>query len=361
VATRAANDWLARLGARSCDDADVGGQAGAWVLGVVVALAPAWGSAAEPITLRLGAPAPEGTAWVSDCFEPLIKRVGGLTAGRARIKPYWGAVLGDERTVLGLLQKDRVELWAGSAGALASVVPELDALELPFLFRNDDEVDAVLRSPARAEIKALLGRAGLLPVIFTEVGWRSFAGKRPYRSPADLKGVAVRSQESPFHLEMWRLLEAIPRELPITEVMAALETGTVSALDQSPVLLFATSWYRHTPYYTRSRHIYQPALAVVRAERLRELAPWLARALTTAGDEVEHGCFQGLRRQAREIEAHLAKEAVEVVELTAAEREVFRKRLQPTWDTFRQRTTPAGRKLLKVIEAALEKHRARGR
>ncbi len=331
------------------------------VVGLILwALLPAPTVRAEdPITLRLGAPAPEGPAWVSDCFEPFIRRVGPLSGGRARIKPYWGAMLGDERTMLGLLQQDRVELWAGSAGALAAVVPELDALELPFLFADDEEVDAVLRSPARDEIKTLLARAGLVPVIFTEVGWRSFAGRRVYRAPADLKGVAVRSQESPSHLAMWRLLDAKPMALPITEVMSALESGAVSALDQSPVLLFATSWYRHTPHYTRSRHMYQPAFAVARLERLRKMPPVLLRALVTAGEEVERGCFEALRKQGHEVEAHLGKEGVSVVDLTPAEREAFRRRLQPTWETFRRRTGPAGRKLLRTIEAALAKHRAR--
>ncbi len=329
-------------------------------LGLLLALS-SMARAAEPITLRLGAPAPEGTAWVSDCFEPFIKRVIALTEGRARIKPYWGAVLGDERAMLGMLQQDRVDLWAGSAGALAGLVPELDALELPFLFTSDAEVDAVLRSPARAQIKSLMARAGLAPVIFTEVGWRSFAGNRPYRSPADLKGVAVRSQESPLHLEMWRLLEARPTALPITEVMAAFENGAVTALDQSPVLLFATSWYQHTPFYTRSRHIYQPAFAVVRLERLRKLPPWLLKSLVAAGEEVEAGCFQALRNQAREIETHLVKEHIEVVELTGAEREAFRQRLRPEWESFRRRTTPAGRKLLRAIEVALEAYRAPNR
>lgn len=315
---------------------------------------------AGAVTLRLAAPAPEGTAWVTDCFEPYIKRVVAATGGRARFKPYWGATLGDEAAMLRLLLEEKVEIWAGSFGSLAARVPELHALELPFLFGSDAEVDAVLRaSPARAEIQALLRKAGLVPLIFTEVGWRSFAGKQAFRTPADLRGVVVRSQDTPLHLEMWRRLEARPRVLGITELMTAFESGSVTALDQSPVLLFATSWYRHTPVYTRSRHIYQPALAVARLAYLDGLPGAVARALARSGADVEPGCFDGLRRQAREVEAYLEKERVQVVDLTAAERAGFERHLRPVWEAFRKKTSPAGRRLLGAIEAALAKHRRR--
>lgn len=316
-------------------------------------------AAAEPEVLRLGAPAPEGTAWVSDCFEPFMRLVTSASSGRARIKAFWGAVLGDETAMVGLLLKDQIELWAGSAGALASSIPELHALELPYLFASDEEFAAVLRSPVRQEIRKLLARGGLVPLLFTEVGWRSFAGTRPYRRPSDLKGLPVRSQASPVHLEMWRQLEARPVTLGITALMPALEEGSVVALDQSPILLFATSWYQHTPYYTRSRHIYQPALTVMRLARLRSLAPPVQAALLKAGEQVERACFAGLHRQASEVEAHLADVGVKVVELTPAEQDAFRKHLQPVREAFRKSTTPAGRQLLAAIELALARIRAR--
>ncbi len=312
--------------------------------------------AAEPVR-KFVTVATEGSPW-GDAAVSFSRRVAAETRGRLKIRPFLGALAGDEVDTARLCQQGKVLLWAGSPAAFAEVVPELNALELPFLFRDSGEVDASLvGSPV-----SILGRAferrglALVPPL-TELGWRSFAGPKPLRALADFRGLRVRSQENPVHLEMWRLLGAQPRAISVVETYNALQAGVVQAFDQVPVYLFATSWYQQARVYTLSRHVYQPGIVVLCKGALASLAP-ADRALILDVARQELAATVGkVRTLEAQVLAQLGKEGVQVVALTEAERAALAQQTRPVYRLFRESTTPLGRELLGAVERAIEAHR----
>lgn len=308
--------------------------------------------------MRLGTIAPEGTAWIGACFEPFGRHLAKVTNDKVRLKSFVGATLGDEATHIKLMQLGELHAYGGSLGALARAVPELDAFELPYLFESEAEVDAVYASPAGAEARRIARDAGFEIALLAEVGWRHFAGRKPLRTAADFTGLPARSQESPLHVEMWRQLGTRPQPLPVTSTLAALETGAVQLLDQSPIFLFATSWYRQTPFYSLSHHIYQPGILVLSRKLLASQPPAVQRTLGAFRAATEAECLAAIRAEGRSVLDHLRRE-LKVVELTAAERAALRERMAPVHALFRKTTTPAGRALLDRIQAALAAFRAR--
>ena len=54
---------------------------------------------------------------------------------------------------------------------------------------------------------------------------RSHALGAPVKSPGDMGGIAVRSQESPVHTGLWKALGANPIVMEISEVQGKLEKG----------------------------------------------------------------------------------------------------------------------------------------
>jgi TRAP-type C4-dicarboxylate transport system substrate-binding protein len=59
-------------------------------------------------------------------------------------------------------------------------------------------------------------------------GWRDFfTTKKQIRSPADLKGVKLRTIESELQVEMVKLLGGSPTPIPWTELYTSLATGVV--------------------------------------------------------------------------------------------------------------------------------------
>ncbi len=305
-------------------------------------------AAAEPVR-KIVAAAPEGSPW-GDGLVALARQIGERTAGRVKVRAVPGGLAGDEVETARMCAEGKLFGWAGSAGAFGRVLPELDALELPFLFDSQAEAEAALGGRPPASLVRAFERLGLTLVPYIgEVGWRSFAGKKALRALEDFRSLRVRSQESPIHLEMWRALGARPKAISVLETLSALQTGFVEAFDQSPVYMFATSWYQHGRVYTLSRHMYQPGIGVMCKGAHAALPAQDRRTVLDAMGRTMHDAVARARELEGQVLAQLAADGVQIVQVSPAERAALRQHTRGVIDTFRQGASPLGRELLEAL------------
>src|SRR5687768_9863564 len=78
--------------------------------------------AAEPAASKLATVAPDGTPWAEQ-LKNFKTRVEEGTQKRIRVKSFLGGALGDENVTATECKRGSIQLWGGSTGALASVVP----------------------------------------------------------------------------------------------------------------------------------------------------------------------------------------------------------------------------------------------
>ena len=106
-------------------------------------VAPAFAGGAE-FSIKLATVAPDNTPW-SELLKRYKKRVE-TKAGKERIevKLFLGGMLGDENETVTKCKRGQIQAVGASTGAMATAVPELNVVELPFLFRNASEADAVI-------------------------------------------------------------------------------------------------------------------------------------------------------------------------------------------------------------------------
>src|SRR5688572_18554368 len=167
----------------------------------------AFGATAEGVA-KLATVAPDGTPW-ADQLNTFKARIEKETGGKLKLKAYLGGSLGDENTTASETKRGAIQLWGGSTGALATVVPELAMLELPYLFRTAEEADHVLDKVVFEDMKKLLASRGLTLLFWAENGYRSFGTKfGAVKTPDALKGKKMRSQDSDVHIEMYKALGA---------------------------------------------------------------------------------------------------------------------------------------------------------
>ncbi len=285
--------------------------------------------------VRLATIAPEGTPW-SDQLAAMKKRIESESKGRIKFVTYTGGQLGGEVETLRSLQRGRIQAWGGSIGAVTSIIPELQLLELPYLFFNEKEADYVLDEVLYKPFSSLLDSKGFILHSWNENGWRHFGTKRkPVLKTEDLKGLKVRSQESPIHIEMWKAFGASPVPISIPEVMSALQTGLVDGFDNSTLFATATGWYQSINHFVLSAHMYQPGAIIFNKKFWDSLPQDLQKILL--GDpkkEAETG-RKGVRAIEPEIIALLESEGVKVHKMTDAQKQEFAKLVQPVHTQFR--------------------------
>lgn len=226
-----------------------------------LALIMAPGADAQTARLRVGTIAPAGSPWI-ESLELMKNRVEAGNSG-IQFQIFPGGQLGDEVQLAEATQFGTIECSGISAGALATLVPSFDVFELPYVWRSSEEAYYVIDNHFRRHFAQELQRHGLVLLGWSENGWRSFHTRnRPIRRPEDLRGLRMRSQESPIHLAFWRALGANAQPMAVTDVYQAFERGVIDGGENTIVLTMATGWAETIKHVTISRHIYQPAVLV---------------------------------------------------------------------------------------------------
>jgi tripartite ATP-independent transporter DctP family solute receptor len=282
-------------------------------------------SAAGNLTVKLATVAPMGTPW-ADTIEQLKKRIGKESDGRIKVKAYLGGQLGGEIEITQGIRRGRIEGGGVTAGALASVIPSLDVLEIPYLFESYEEADYILDNHLLEPFKKIFEDKGFILASWAENGWRNIGTKnRVIRKPEDVKGLKVRSQESKTHLAFWKKLGANPVPISVPETLPALQTGLVEGFDNTALMTLSAEWQTAIKHFSVTEHIYQPAAVVYSKTFWNKLSEEDRKILMGGGNSLAAESRLAVRAVGNELIGVLGKAGIKIENLTDAEKASFRK------------------------------------
>jgi TRAP-type C4-dicarboxylate transport system substrate-binding protein len=313
---------------------------------------------AAEYTLTLATLAPPDSPW-SAVLSKYEKAVEAKSQGRIDVKLKIGGVLGDEIETVTKCVRGHIQAVGATTGALASQVPELNLVELPYLFRNYEEADHVVDHVLTPEFDSLLKKQGLVLGFWSENGYRQIGLKdKAVHSPADLKGKKMRAQESAVHMQMYKAFGASAVPIPATEVTQALATGNVDGFDQSALYAIAASWYKGVQHISITDHMYQPALIVFNQKWFQSLPKDLQAVVVEEGRLLQDKGRKAVRHIFPDLVNIFKAEKIDVYTLTEQEKRVFEQASQPVWKTFRTTGGAKASALMDKVLAALKKFRS---
>jgi tripartite ATP-independent transporter DctP family solute receptor len=316
---------------------------------IALSLLAAVSASADPVIAKVGSVAPEGTPW-AEWLESVKTRMEKESNGQLKLRVFLSGKLGGEKEMVEDTKKGALNMFGGSVGALAaSLVPELNVFELPFIFSSDAEADYVM-SKVRGDVSKLLDDRGFTMVMWAENGWHGYGVKgKCIEKLEDMKGKKMRSQESSIHLETYRAFGASPVEMPVPEVMTALQNNVVDGYSNTALFSFAVSWYNGIDSFTYSKHIYQPALIVLSKKWFDGLTPELKAVLTKPTEE--RSGFQLVRALTEPLLENFTAAGKKVCRLSPAESKRFADASRKVWDGFANKGA-GNKKLLDAVLAA---------
>jgi tripartite ATP-independent transporter DctP family solute receptor len=201
-------------------------------LTLTLSLAAAGSAAAQTFTLKFGHAAP-ATDLADDHVAALFLKsfLESRSNGRIKVQIFPASQLGDFRAMVEQVQLGTLEMAHTSVGGIGQFVPEIQVLELPYLVPSDLVAEKLARSPLMAEIKDLvLKKTGNVRMgSATNTGrFRSFfTTSKPIHTAADLKGVKMRTVDSPMQIEFVRFLGGNPTPVVWGELYTSLKTNVV--------------------------------------------------------------------------------------------------------------------------------------
>ena len=110
-----------------------------------------------------------------------------------------------------------IDMTMESPGLLVGMAKEFGALDLPFLFGDYKEVDAVLDGPVGRKLLERLPEKGLIGLGYWDHGFRNLTNsRRPVAKLEDIQGLKIRVIQIPIFIEMFNALgaNAVPMGFP---------------------------------------------------------------------------------------------------------------------------------------------------
>ncbi len=208
--------------------------------------------------------------------ESMGRKFEAATNGKYKMQMFPSSVLGDEKTMLEQTQIGAIQVLRTSLGPVGSVVPEVNVFNMPFVFRNEAHMRAVIDGPIGQEIldKISASPARLVALAWQDGGSRSLYTKKPVRTPADLKGQKVRMMGNPLFIDTMNALGGNGIAMGYPEVYSALQTGVIDGAENNPPSMFTSNHYTTgAKYYAQTNHLIIPELLVMSKVAYDKLTP----------------------------------------------------------------------------------------
>ncbi|MGF9694432.1 TRAP transporter substrate-binding protein [Rhizobium sp. 0TCS1.26] len=223
----------------------------AGLLGAPMLARPAFArTTAITVASLLGEDKPETKIW-----RRIAERVEARLPGRFRFNIVPNGALGGEKEVAEAMRLGSVQASLSTVSALSGWVPQLQILDLPFLFRDAAHLRRVVEGDLGQDLAKRLEAEQFIACGFIDYGARHLLTKEPVTRPEQMKGKRIRVIQSPLHTRLWRAYGAAPVGIPITETYNALSTGIADAMDLTKSAYAGFKLYEVVPSMTETAHI----------------------------------------------------------------------------------------------------------
>lgn len=278
--------------------------------------------------------------------ETIAERSGG--AFEIALRP--AGALGGERDVIEGMQIGTVELAISSTGPIGNFVPEVYALDFPFLFDDYASAHAVLDGEIGQELLASFQPHGIVGLAWAENGFRHITNSvRPIREPADLAGLKLRTMENEVHIAAFRAAGAAPTPMSWTEVLTSLQQGTIDGQENPIPIVTANNMWEIQDNITLTGHVYSPAVVAMSAIHWDGLTEEQQGWFVEAAQAAAAASRQTVAANEESGIALMRENGMEVID--GIDKAAFAAAVQPAYDEFADRYAP---ELIARIRAAQE-------
>ncbi|MBK5200796.1 MAG: DctP family TRAP transporter solute-binding subunit [Spirochaetaceae bacterium] len=282
-------------------------------------------------------------------FKPMVEEA---SHGRIQIDVYSSAQLGDDTKATEACRQGELEIVSTSTAPLVGLIPELAIFDIPFLFKNGEQADAVLDGPIGDQLNVLLAEKGLINLAWNENGFRDLTNSvRNVYTPDDLKGLKIRTMENKYHLEAWKLLGASPTPMSWAEVFTALQQGTIDG-QENPIPNFYSAHIQEVnKFITRTNHVYSPLMLLCSKQVFDSYDAETQQILRDAAKVYAQAERKLNREQTIILKNKLVEEGCTVIDLTPEQRQLFVDKTLPVWASVEK---VAGSDIINQLKAAIK-------
>ncbi len=265
-------------------------------------------------------------------FAELVQQKSG---GKIAVKTFGNAALGGDVQVQSAVQGGTVDMTIVIPSLLTGMVKDFVLLDLPFLFNDYAEADAVLDGPVGRKMLAKLPDQGLIGLGYWDHGFRIVTNsKLPIAKVEDFARLKIRVPQSNISIDTFNALGSNAVPLPIPELYTALETKAVDGQENPYAAVEALKFNEVQAYASNTRHAYNPLVVLFSKKTWDRLSPDERKIIQDAANEA--GAYE--RKVSREAndksEGDLKAKGMKINAIAPAEIVRMREKAKPVTDKF---------------------------
>lgn len=218
--------------------------------------------------------------------EKFAKLVAERTNGDVEIKIFPNSQLGGELETAEGIRLGSIQIGLVTSSVLSNWVPEVQALDLPFLFKNDAHAIKA-NEPLTNRLRAKFESQGFQLLGFSVNGARELISTFPIEKPEDVRGKKMRVIQSPLHIELWKAFGANPVPIPAPEIYTAAQTRVIDFFDNTTTNYKTFRFYEVAPNFTKTDHIYALGTWIVGARWWKSLPKEYQSAIEKSAKEIQ--------------------------------------------------------------------------
>jgi TRAP-type transport system periplasmic protein len=237
------------------------------------------------IELRAGTTNPKGNV-VSNGVDKFAELVAAKTNGEVRVRVFYQS-LGVEKNLAEAVMAGSVDIGQFGQANAASHTTAFFVYNLPFVFTTYDGMLRSLAGPTgRKAIEQFENDLGV-KVLFTGAfgSGRDIETRKRIRTPADLKGVKIRTNPTPVDQFTFRAWGANPTPVDTGQLYTALQQGVVDGMQSDVAFFYAIKAHEAVKHVLRLEWQMDFTNIFINSKKLAALSGSQQKAILEAGKE----------------------------------------------------------------------------
>jgi TRAP-type C4-dicarboxylate transport system substrate-binding protein len=206
---------------------------------ILFLIQPAQGQA-----IKLGTLAPDGSTWYMQ-LRDMGEKWKKATDSKLNFKIYPGGVIGDEADMVRKMRIGQLHAAAVTSVGLSCIIPEINAFQMPLMFKSYEELDYV-RERLAPKLEELLESRGFIVLNWGDAGWVHIFSQKPVVYPRDLKTQNQRIfvwAGGTENFNAWKAAGFHPVEVAAPDIFMSLQTGLINTFTTTPLVALSYQWF----------------------------------------------------------------------------------------------------------------------
>ena len=317
------------------------------ILMLVAVMLVASASVGMAVELKFAHAAPE-TDLQQDLAKFFAEKIKERTHGEVTVRIYPHGQLGNDQQMITGVRSGIVDIEMSGLNNFEGMMPKVGAVLLPYMFTSRQHAYKVLDGGVGQSLLKEFENFGMVGLGFPENGYRNITNSRkPIRTPEDVVGLKIRTNNSKALNEMFAMLGANPTPLPVSELYTALETGVVEAQEHPIPITHSFHYDEVQEYLSLTEHSYAMLVIAMNKNKFDSLTAEQQKAVKeVAAEAVAYERELSIKKEAGMM-ADLEKRGMNINK--DVDKVAFQKAITKTWDSY---VDKFGKETIDQIQAA---------